>query len=340
MPPSQTPAREGNGETPFRPGSWASNPHLQSMAASLRFRALPLRGALSGSVETIVDCGNDVRLLGFLTRQKGKSRGLFLLLHGWEGSMNSAYMLHTGGYLVRSGFDVFRLNLRDHGPSHHLNRGLFHGALTEEVIAAAARIGEFSEGLPYFILGFSLGGNFALRIAARGRMEDIPGLKRVFAVSPVLDPMKTTLAIDGGFPFYRRYFRKKWQRSLKTKEHLFPDLYRFDGVYAMKTLMEMTDYFVGHHSPFRDARDYFSRYTLLGNALDRLAFPVTILTSEDDPIIPVDDFRDLRNGDGKLTLSIQPRGGHCGFIDPFPFGCWYEPWLVRQTLPDTGKGTR
>jgi alpha-beta hydrolase superfamily lysophospholipase len=70
--------------------------------------------------------------------------------------MNSAYMLHTGGYLVRSGFDVFRLNLRDHGPSHHTEPGALSRRLKEEVIAAAARIGEFSEGLPYFILGFSL----------------------------------------------------------------------------------------------------------------------------------------------------------------------------------------
>lgn len=339
MPPSQTHARKENGEAPFRPGPWAANPHLQSITASLRFRALPLRRALSESDETVVDCGNGVRLLGFFTRQKRESRGLFLLLHGWEGSMDSAYILHTGGYLVRSGFDVFRLNLRDHGPSHHLNQGLFHGALTEEVIGAAARIGEFSRGLPYFILGFSLGGNFALRIARGGRPEDIPTLKRVFTVSPVLDPLKTTLAIDGGFPFYRRYFRKKWQRSLKTKERLFPDLYRFDGVYAMRNLMEMTDYFVTRHSPFRDVRDYFSRYTLLGRALERLAFPATILASEDDPIIPVDDFRGLQNRDGKLTLSIQSRGGHCGFIDPFPFGCWYEPWIVRRSLLETGGGT-
>lgn len=305
---------------------------------SLRFRAFPYRRILSGSMEHIVDCGDDVRLLGYWTRQRErKSRGLFLLIHGWEGSAQSAYILHTGGYLFRRGFDVFRLNLRDHGPSHHLNPGLFHGARTEEVLSAASRINALSEGRPYFIMGFSLGGNFALRIAREGRHETFPTLKRVFCVSPVLDPLKTTVAIDEGFPFYRKYFMKKWKGSLKAKEQIFPTLYSFDGVFDMKTLMEMTDFFVSRHSPFRDYQDYFSRYTLLDNALERLSFPATILTAEDDPIIPVSDFLGLRNRDGNLSLSVQSFGGHCGFIDPFPFGCWYEPWVTRQALGIIGE---
>jgi len=320
-------------ELPFRPSPLTRNAHLQSIMTSLRFRALPYRRTLSDSSEHVVDCDDDVRLLGYWTRHRAsKSRGLFLLIHGWEGSTASAYIRHTGGYLYLRGFDVFRLNLRDHGPSHHLNRGLFHGARTAEVVSAASRVSALAEGKPFFIMGFSLGGNFALRIARDGETEAFPTLKKIFAVSPVLDPLKTTVAIDEGFPFYRKYFMGKWKRSLQTKQHLYPDLYSFDGAFSMKTLMEMTDFFVARYSPFRDHRDYFSRYTLLGDALERLSFPAVILTSKDDPIIPVGDFLGLRNGDGNLTLSIQDFGGHCGFIDPFPFGCWYEPWVVHRAL--------
>ena len=49
----------------------------------------------------------------------------------------------------------------------------------------------------------------------------------------------------------------------------------------------------------------------------------TIITSADDPVVPVADFRHLP-GNRYLDLDIQPYGGHCGFLDPFPFGCWYE----------------
>ena len=97
---------------------------------------------ITGNEHRILDAGEGVRLQGFLSRCEGSSRGLVILLHGWEGSANSAYIVSTGRYLYDRGFDVFRLNLRDHGDSHHLNEGLFYGTLIEEshegVRAAAA----------------------------------------------------------------------------------------------------------------------------------------------------------------------------------------------------------
>ena len=36
------------------------------------------------------------------------------------------------------GFDVFRLNLRDHGTSHHLNPELFHSNRISEVVGASS----------------------------------------------------------------------------------------------------------------------------------------------------------------------------------------------------------
>jgi predicted alpha/beta-fold hydrolase len=51
--------------------------------------------------------------------------------------------------------------------------------------------------------------------------------------------------------------------------------------------------------------------------------PVTIITSADDPVVPVEDFRQLPQN-RYLDVSIQRYGGHCGFLDLFPIGCWYE----------------
>ena len=49
-----------------------------------------------------------------------------ILLHGWEGSSQSAYQVTTAHYLLNHGYDVLRLNLRDHGESHHLNKEMFN----------------------------------------------------------------------------------------------------------------------------------------------------------------------------------------------------------------------
>jgi hypothetical protein len=304
---------------------------MQTIFGSLKLRAAGKNEMIDASREVITDAGDGTRLLGCHSRQQGRPpRGLIVLIHGWEGSSDSTYVLSTGRFLFRRGYDIFRLNLRDHGRSHHLNRGLFHGALTGETALAVGNIARLLPDHPCYLIGFSLGGNFALRIALRQSEFPIPNLRRAFSISPALDPYRSTLAIDQSLPIYRSYFLAKWKRSLRRKELCFPDLYRFEKILHHKTCMALTEAIMPWYTEYGGYRDYFSRYTLTGNALASLAFPVTIITSADDPVVPVEDFRRLpRNR--HLDLSIQPYGGHCGFLDPFPFGCWYER-NIAETL--------
>jgi hypothetical protein len=311
-------------EDRFSTATWARSPHLQTIFGSLSLRAWGTNEMVDASRETIVDAGNGVRLSGCHSRQcERQPNGLIILLHGWEGSADSTYMRSTGRFFYRLGYDIFRLNLRDHGGSHHLNRGLFHGALTKETTHAVANICRFMPDGPCYLIAFSLGGNFALRIALRQPAAPISNLKGVFCISPALDPHKATLAIDSGFPAYRHYFLAKWKRSLRKKQHHFPDLYNFDGILHRTTCMGLTEAIMPYFPEFGDYRDYFRQYTLTGEALAPLALPVTIFISEDDPVVDAEDFHRLpRNA--HLHLSIQKFGGHCGFLDPFPWGCWYE----------------
>ena len=316
-------------EDRFSPATWARSAHLQTIFGSLSLRVWGTNEMDDASREMIVDAGNGVRLLGCHSRQCGRPpRGLIILLHGWEGSTDSTYMRSTGRFFYRLGYDIFRLNLRDHGRSHHLNRGLFHGALTEETAQAVANICRLLPDRDCYLVGFSLGGNFALRIAIRQTVAPISNLKEVFCISPALDPHKATLAIDAGFPAYRRYFLAKWKRSLRIKQRYFPDLYNFDGILHHTTCMALTEAIMPYYPEFGDYRDYFRRYTLTGDVLASLALPVTIFTSEDDPVVAAEDFHQLPRY-AYLHLSIQKYGGHCGFLDPFPWGCWYERRIAQ-----------
>ncbi len=308
----------------FNPRPWARNCHLQSIFASLKIRAMGGNPMVECAKKVIVDGGDGVRLLGFHSAHKDNAgKGLILLIHGWEGSSRSTYILHTGRYLFARGYDIFRLNLRDHGASHHLNEGFFHGGLTDETFRAASNIARLSQGNPFFIAGFSLGGNFALRIAMGHGKTPIKNLRHIIAISTILDPLQSTRLIDNSLFIYGHYFLKKWKRSLEIKEGLFPDLYDFTDILKMKSLMAMTDGIIERYSPFRDHREYFNSYTLRGDALADLSVPVSIIVSRDDPFIPVKDFYELKSNDN-LHLSVQQYGGHCGFLDPFPFGCWFE----------------
>ena len=311
-------------EQRFLPSRLARNPHLQTIFASLRTRIWGKNEMCTVATEVITEVEKGIRLLGYSSRHKERSpRGVIILIHGWEGSSDSTYLLSTGRFFFRRGYDIFRLNLRDHGHSHHLNRGLFHGALTEETAQAVESIAGRLPAQPCYLIGFSLGGNFALRIALRQADHPITNLKRIFAISPALDPLQSTLAIDKSLPIYRTYFLNKWKRSLRRKQACFPELYRFDEILHQTTCMGLTEAIMPWYPEFSNYREYFKQYTLTGQVLASLAFPVTIITSADDPVVPIEDFRRLPST-LRPSISVQDFGGHCGFLDPFPFGCWYE----------------
>ena len=313
----------------FIPKPWIRNPHAQTILGCLKMRAWGLHPMIECAREMIIEGGNGVRLLGYHSLQSlGKSRGLITLIHGWEGSSDSTYVLSTGKYLYDRGYDIFRLNLRDHGDSHRLNESLFHGALIEETFQAVHNISRLSENKPYHVIGFSLGGNFALRIAVNHSFFKIPNLRQVISVSPALDPYKATLSIDESLSIYRYYFLNKWKSSLRKKQLLFPDKYDFNGILKIRTCMGLTEAIMPYYPDFKTYREYFNQYTLRDDFFSDLSVHVTIIASEDDPIVSIGDICALKES-RYLRISLQAYGGHCGFIDFFPFECWYEGEIER-----------
>lgn len=310
----------------FRPPLALRNPHVQSILASLRFRRPWVRrraaALLAAAEPQVLDCGEGVRLMGYHSGRGEAGAALVVLLHGWEGSADSLYILSAGAELDAAGYDVFRLNLRDHGDSHHLNPELFHSARSAEVVGALKAIA--ARYAPSFLgmAGFSLGGNFTLRVAADGPAAGL-ALAQAVAVCPVLDPAVTMARLeDGGFA-YREYFRHKWGGSLRKKARHFPELYDFSALPELRTLSAMTAHFVERHTPFPDMPAYFRGYAITGERLARLAVPSHILISEDDPLIPVQDLARLAQSPA-LTITRTRFGGHCGFLESLRRPSWTD----------------
>ncbi|MGD8406767.1 MAG: alpha/beta fold hydrolase [Anaerolineales bacterium] len=312
----------------FNPPFFLKSTVVQTLFASSNIRKWGNNPMLKAAKEVILNPVGDVRLQGFYSKQsKGKANGLVMLLHGWEGSVNSAYILGTGNFLYNHGYSIFRLNYRDHGDSHHLNRGLFYAVLLDEVFYAVQQVSEYEPGLPFYLAGFSMGGNFALRIARKCADNPIENLNRIFSVSPVLDPEKSTYAIDDIF-LLRYYFRKKWQRSLQKKQACFPDLYDFNEVFALDTITAMTDLMLKRYSDYENSAIYFNKYAVLEDALINLPIPTTIITAKDDPIIPVEDFYELKLN-SLTNLIIHRYGGHNGFLESLSGETWYEQKMLE-----------
>lgn len=318
----------------FRPRLFLRNRHIQSVFSSLKFLAPPHHAVLDVSRDMIIETRQRSKLLAHVSPAP-VSRGLLIILHGWEGSSSSAYVMAASSFFYERGYSICRLNLRDHGHSHHLNEGLFHGALLDETFDAVKTLSLQAENLPAYLLGFSMGANFSLRIAVKHAQTPIANLRGVFAVSPPLDPYKATLSIDQGPSFYRKYFLKKWKRSLRIKQKLFPHKYDFTDILQSQTCLNLTEGIMTHFPEFPSYRDYFKEYTLTGSFLQGLNLPVSILIAEDDPVIPLEDFNSICENSA-LNIIRQPLGGHCGFLDLCPYRRWYHE-LVLDRLESFGR---
>lgn len=324
----------------FQPPRRLRHHHVQSIYPSLplRRRGVERRcsGLLRASADVLVDGGDGVRLLASLASHESiglpPASKLAVLLHGWEGSANSLYLLSLGQVLFDAGYDIARLNLRDHGDSHHLNPEIFHSCRIAEVVGAVRSLQQMHAGKRLALAGFSLGGNFCLRVGARAAAADID-IARVVAVCPVLDPEHTLLRLESGWRLYRDYFIWKWRRSLRRKQQAWPSVYpSLDDVMRLETLTAMTDRLAVHYGGFGSLRDYLHGYAIVGPVLQSLeASPnlrARIITAADDPIIPVADLERLARP-RNLEITVTRFGGHCGFYDGSVGPTWIEREIVR-----------
>ena len=315
-------------EEKFNPAFFLKNAQIQTYLASSRLRVIGKNPMLDAAKETVITTKAGVRLLAsYSPAGENKSKGMVMLLHGWEGSAGSAYILSAGRHLFENGYSVFRLNFRDHGNSHHLNEGLFYATLIDEVFQAVQQASAIEGGLNFFLAGFSLGGNYALRIGRICAKEPIKNLRHIVSISPVIDPDKATGAIDGNL-MIRKYFLSKWRRSLALKQKLFPDKYDFGEIISLNSCRSITDRLIERYSSYKNTTEYFRGYTITGDTISEIAVPTTIIASKDDPVIPVCDFYALDFRE-PVNLLIHKFGGHNGFIEDLFFNCWYEKMMLR-----------
>lgn len=317
----------------FIPAKGLSNKHLQSILSSTGPRKFfeKRRSAelLASSQSEVITTPQGVKLLGSLSKTKIASKGLAILLHGWEGCSESLYMLSNGQKLLDDGYDVFRLNFRDHGGTQHLNKDLFNSMRLEEIVEAVKLLCQQYGGPHNLLCGYSLGGNFCLRVANLAKEHNIK-LDQAIAVCPLLDPPTTMNALNNGLFIYEKYFVKRWKSSLFKKLKHHNHLTYGEQLKKLKTLDEMNEFFVIGHTDFTSTKDYFEGYSILGDGLSKLAIPTTIIISSDDPMIPAKQLNDLFSSEW-LSIDLQKNGGHCAFIQNWKLESWASERVVYLT---------
>lgn len=317
----------------FAPAPGLRHPGLQSTLASKRpAKRIWRRAGIDLDVISsahVIECSDGVRLTGRLAPPPGSnpSRGLVVLIAGWEGHHDSSYAYSMSARLHRAGYTTFRLNLRDHGGTHHLNEAMFHSARMGEVLDAVAAARALAPQGPLFVIGFSLGGNFALRVGLQGPAQGLEPRLAV-GVSPSINPEATLQGIDGGPAMFRWYFMGKWRRTLEAKRSAWPH-YDFSAFRGARNFVEMTRRFVADFTEYGSYEEYLAQYTLTPDMLVNSPTPLAVITSRDDTVIPVRDFEGLSARGSVVAYDLTDRGGHCGFIENWRLDSWAERRIVE-----------
>lgn len=298
---------------------------LFTWARPRRFPRLPT------PVRRYFDVAPEARVLAHCHWQPAPStRPTLLALHGLEGSSAAHYMRGLADKAFAAGLNVVLLNQRNCGETEHLSRGLYHSGLSADPAAVIRELTEIDGLRAVTVVGYSLGGNLGLRLAGTSP-PDV--LRAVCAVSPTMDLALCVDALERRpNAIYQWNFVRNLKRRMRRKANVLPDLFDLDGLDRIHTVREFDDAFTAPHHGFRDAADYYHRASSL-RVVDRIAIPTLILSAEDDPFVPPEQFRHTaiaRNP--HLTAAITRHGGHCGFFTaPTPGfdGYWAERTAVE-----------
>lgn len=300
---------------------YSSSP-LRSIHQSKKVNALN-----AASKGLIFQSSTGLKLEYFETIRGTKS---VIYLPGFLGNKDSKYLACHAFNAMKAGYQVIRIHPVDHGKSEHLNSDFFKATDISEIVELISYILDCQPNTRFSLIGFSLGGNIALRTSQLIRHNN---LKKVMAISPVLDPKQAMDAMDTQSIIIKQYFLRKWKRSISNKQKHYPNL-ELHAALKLKSLKDITEFFRRRNAEFHSLFELFNDYAISKKDLTNLKRQTFLWSAEDDPCIPIDPLSQLEPTK-LLDIKITKHGGHCGFIENLFFYSPLEDWILNTLERNT-----
>jgi hypothetical protein len=285
------------------------------------------RPGRSGTLIVPLPDGDRIVLFETPPRVDVGAERIALLLHGLGGCHRSSYMERMAHRLSVLGWRVVRMELRGAGVGIKLARRLYTAACSDDVRAVVDFLATAFPAVPLAVVGFSLGGNIALKYAGELGAQTPPALRSVAALAPPIDLVRCSELLTR-YPFYDAFYRRHLVQQVALHQQYFPDLPRI-AFPPNLTLKHFDDIYTAPRWSYADALDYY-RQASSHRWIPRIAVPTYILTARDDPFVAVEPFEELSAGPA-VEIHITPRGGHLGFLGADGAGGirWAETQLVN-----------
>jgi predicted alpha/beta-fold hydrolase len=317
-----------------------SNPHLLTILGNFwprkyDFSPFPIE-------DRLIRTDEDTQILVQTQRPAVAPLGEVVLLHGLEGNGSSGYIHSMAWDVLNAGFISHRFHMRTCGGTGNLCKTLYHAGLTSDLRAFLHELHNNGNGLPVFPIGFSLGGNVALKLA--GELGETDLIDGVCAISTPIDLAAGVRRIGkpGNRIYERRFLSRMRARLLATGRYTLAEL---EGA---RTLYEIDDRITAPSFGFAGADHYYATQSAR-NYLDRIRVPTLLIQAKDDIFIPFESYRHPAFASNPyLRLIATEHGGHLGFLSRCGARFWVDEVAIdflrsrtgARAAPPNPEGTR
>lgn len=303
---------------PFVP--LVKNPHVLTVLGNYWPRkydwsAFPMESRLVSTAE-------DVEVLVQTQRPLTKPRGELVLLHGLEGSGESGYIVSLSHRALEAGFIVNRFHMRTCGGTERLCKTLYHAGLTSDLLVF---LEQAEHPQKVFLVGFSLGGNVALKAAGETGATLLSGV--VSVNTPIdLAACSRRLLAPANRLYQDRFTSRMKERLLRTGRYSKSDLAE------CKTVFDIDDKITAPSFGFGNAANYYETQSALRFVPD-IKVPALMITAQDDPMVPYESYLDpALAANPCIEVVAAKHGGHLGYLSRRPPRFWSDEVIMRWLL--------
>jgi predicted alpha/beta-fold hydrolase len=273
----------------FEPHPLLRNRHVATVTAAYLPRTIPSLP----EEQRLFEVEPETRLLAKCHWQQNRQKHpTLVLIHGFEGSSESPYMLGSAQKAFDAGFNVLQMNQRNCGGTENLTPTLHNAGLSADYRMILEELVERDGLTEIFFAGYSVGGNLVLKMAGELGSNAPQEFRGLCAVSPSLD--LESCSKGSGLPrnlLYEWYFLRCARNTFEKKAKLFPQRYCVDRLPRMSTLGKWHDAVTAPACGYRNAADYYRQASAL-HVIPQIRVPTLIVMAQDDPFIPFESFQD------------------------------------------------
>lgn len=284
----------------FTPFPGITSPDLQMI-----FAQYCIIGEAPPSVSTLINLEDGDKLCCQVSTPTDFTKGTptIVLIHGLGGSESSGYMVRLSRHLYKAGYKVVRVNLRGCGSGKGLITKPYHGGTSQDILSVLKVLKEQSPDSPNILIGYSLGGNIAIKLCGELGNQGDKYIQYVIAICPTLDLYNSATLIQKDRNWiYLRYYLKYLLEQTKQWNQGIP----------ISSITEHDEKVTAIKWNFKNAMDYYTKSSSI-HYLSNVKVPCDLLFAQDDPFI---DLEMLKNVDIPpcVRIMVTRYGSHMGFL--------------------------